>query len=71
MNIILERPSKVWDRANIQEHFLEALEKLQFYMEKGSIPYIFDRTCNPLWSMGEESKRSATGFLKERITERG
>ena len=23
MNMILERPSKVWDRANIQDHFLE------------------------------------------------
>ena len=23
MNIILERPSKIWDRCNIQEHFLE------------------------------------------------
>ena len=23
MNIILERPSKIWDRYNIQEHFLE------------------------------------------------
>lgn len=25
MNMILERPSKVWNRANIQEHFLEVL----------------------------------------------
>ena len=29
MNIILERPSKVWDRANIQEHFLEALDYIK------------------------------------------
>ena len=38
-------------------------------MGKGSIPYIFDRTCNLLWHMEEERKRAASKFLKETIPE--
>ena len=42
---------------------------MKFYMEKGSIPYIFDRTCNLLWSMQEENKRIAAEFLKGSVPE--
>ena len=38
-------------------------------MEKGSIPYIFDRTCNLLWEMEEDTKRAAAEFLKGTIPE--
>ena len=42
---------------------------MQQYMEKGSIPYIFDRTCNLLWEMEEDTKRAAAEFLKGTIPE--
>ena len=36
-------------------------------MEKGSIPDIFDRSCNLLWYMEDEMKRTAVDYLEEMI----
>ena len=41
----------------------QSLKKLQEYLSRGKIPYVFDPSCNVLWGMGEQEKYNKARWL--------